>query len=40
MGVRARIRTQAKQPPPFVCPGGTVPTITFDPASIPIAKLW
>ncbi len=35
MGVRAQIRALAKQPPTFVCPGGTVPTITFDPASIP-----
>jgi hypothetical protein len=35
MGVRAQIRALAKQPPKFVCPGGTVPTITFDPASIP-----
>ena len=35
MGVRAQIRTLAKQPPTFVCPGGTAATITFDPASIP-----
>lgn len=35
MGVRAQIRALAKQPPTFVCPGGSVPTITFDPASIP-----
>jgi hypothetical protein len=35
MGVRAQIRALAKQPPTFLCPGGTVPTITFDPASIP-----
>lgn len=35
MGVRAEIRALAKQPPTFVCPGGTVPSITFDPASIP-----
>ena len=40
MGVRAQIRALAKQPPTFVCPGGTAPTITFDPASIPSAKLW
>ncbi len=35
MGVRAQIQALAKQPPTFVCPGGTAPTITFDPASIP-----
>jgi len=35
MGVRAQIAVQAKTPPKLVCPGGTVPTITFDPASIP-----
>jgi hypothetical protein len=35
MGVRAQIRDLAKQPPTFVCPGGTAPTITFDPDSIP-----
>ena len=35
MGVRAQIRALAKQPPTFVCPGGTVATVTFDPASIP-----
>jgi len=35
MGVRARITVQAKTPPKLVCPGGTAPTITFDPASIP-----
>jgi hypothetical protein len=35
MGVRAQIAAQAKTPPKFVCPGGTAPTITFDPASIP-----
>ncbi|HUA48619.1 MAG TPA: hypothetical protein VMA77_25530 [Solirubrobacteraceae bacterium] len=37
MGVRARIAAQTKTPPKLVCPGGTVPTITFDPASIPSA---
>jgi len=35
MGVRAQIAAQAKTPPNLVCPGGTAPTITFDPASIP-----
>lgn len=35
MGVRAQIAVQTKTPPELVCPGGTVPTITFDPASIP-----
>jgi hypothetical protein len=35
MGVRAQIAVQAKTPPKSVCPGGTTPTITFDPASIP-----
>jgi hypothetical protein len=35
MGVRAQIAVQAKTPPNLVCPGGTAPTITFDPASIP-----
>lgn len=35
MGVRAQIAAPAKRPPMFVCPGGTVPTITLDPASIP-----
>jgi hypothetical protein len=35
MGVRAQILALAKHPPKFVCPGGTAPTITFDPASIP-----
>ncbi len=35
MGVRAQIMPLAKHPPTFVCPGGTAPTITFDPASIP-----
>ncbi len=35
MGVRAQIAVQAKTPPKLVCPGGTVPTITFDPTSIP-----
>jgi hypothetical protein len=38
MGVRAQIAAQAKTPPKLVCPGGTVPTITFDPASIPNSK--
>ncbi|MGH2892737.1 MAG: hypothetical protein ACRDPM_05635, partial [Solirubrobacteraceae bacterium] len=32
MGVRAQIAVQTKTPPQLVCPGGTVPTITFDPA--------
>jgi hypothetical protein len=35
MGVRARIAVPAKTPPKLVCPGGTAPTITFNPASIP-----
>jgi hypothetical protein len=35
MGVRAQIAVPAKTAPNLVCPGGTVPTITFDPASIP-----
>lgn len=35
MGVRAQIMSQAKSPPKLACPGGTVPTITFDPAGIP-----
>jgi hypothetical protein len=35
MGVRAQIAVQGKTPPTLVCPGGTAPTITFDPASIP-----
>jgi hypothetical protein len=35
MGVRAQILALAKHAPRFVCPGGTMPTITFDPASIP-----
>jgi hypothetical protein len=35
MGVRAQIAMPAKTPPKLVCPGGTAPTITFDPASIP-----
>lgn len=34
MGVRAQIAAQAKTPPTLVCPGGTAPTITFDPARI------
>lgn len=34
MGVRAHIAPQAKTPPQLVCPGGTAPTITFDPARI------
>jgi hypothetical protein len=35
MGVRAQIAVQTRIPPKLVCPGGTAPTITFDPASIP-----
>jgi hypothetical protein len=35
MGVRAQIAVDTKTPPKLVCPGGTAPTITFDPASIP-----
>ncbi|HTX32319.1 MAG TPA: hypothetical protein VMD09_13135 [Solirubrobacteraceae bacterium] len=35
MGVRAQIAVDTKTPPELVCPGGTAPTITFDPASIP-----
>jgi hypothetical protein len=38
MGVRAQIAVQAKVPPQLVCPGGTAPTITFDPASIPSSQ--
>ena len=34
MGVRAQIAAEAKTPPTLVCPGGTAPTITFDPARI------
>jgi hypothetical protein len=34
MGVRAQIAAQAKTPPALVCPGGTAPTITIDPARI------
>ncbi len=39
MGVRARIAAQAKTPPKLVCSGGTAPTITFDPASIPKSQV-
>jgi len=39
MGVRAEIAMQAKTPPKLVCPGGTAPTITFDPASIPRSQV-
>jgi hypothetical protein len=35
MGVRAQVLPLAKQARKFFCPGGTAPTITFDPASIP-----
>jgi hypothetical protein len=35
MGVRARIAGDTKTTPKLVCPGGTAPTITFDPARIP-----
>jgi hypothetical protein len=35
MGVRAQIVVPMKTPPKLVCPGGTAPTITLDPASIP-----
>lgn len=35
MGVRAQILALAKSAPKSACPGGTVPTITVDPASIP-----
>jgi len=35
MGVRAQIAAQTKTPPNLVCPGGSAPTVTFDPASIP-----
>jgi hypothetical protein len=38
MGVRAQIAVQTKTPPKLVCPGGTAPTITFDPASIPQSR--
>lgn len=34
MGVRAQIAAEAKTPPTLVCPGGTAPTITIDPARI------
>lgn len=35
MGVRAHIAVPAKTPPKLVCPGGTAPMVTFDPASVP-----
>ena len=35
MGVRAQIAAVAKTAPPLVCPGGTAPTITFNPARVP-----
>jgi hypothetical protein len=35
IGVRAQIVPMAKHAPELVCPDGAVPTITFDPASIP-----
>ena len=35
MGVRAQILALAKSAPTAACEGGTVPTITFDPFSIP-----
>jgi hypothetical protein len=38
MGVRAQIAMPDKTPPTLVCPGGTPPTITFDPASIPASQ--
>jgi hypothetical protein len=38
MGVRAHIAVPGKTPPALVCPGGTAPTITFDPASIPKSR--
>ena len=38
MGVRAQIALPAKSAPNLVCPGGTAPTITFDPASIPSSQ--
>jgi hypothetical protein len=34
MGVRAQIAALWKPAPKLVCPGGTAPTITFDPARI------
>ena len=40
MGVRAQIAMQAKTPPQLVCPGGTAPTITFDPPASPGARCW
>lgn len=39
MGVRAQIAVQAKTPPNLVCPDGTAPTITFDPARIPTRQV-
>src|ERR1700733_1939524 len=38
MGVRAQIAVPAKTPPKLVCPGGTAPTVTFDPKSIPKSR--
>ncbi len=35
MGVRAQIAARSKSAPKLVCAGGTAPTITFDPATIP-----
>jgi hypothetical protein len=39
MGVRAQIAAQAKTPPNLICPGGTAPTITFDPAGVPSSQV-
>ena len=35
MGARAQIAAPSKSAPNLVCPGGTAPIITFDPARIP-----
>ena len=39
MGVRAQIVALDKHAPNLVCPGGTAPTITFDPASVPSRRV-
>jgi hypothetical protein len=39
MGVRAQIAALAKHAPKLVCPDGTAPTITFDPASVPKSRV-
>ena len=39
MGVRAQVAALTKQAPRLVCPGGTAPAITFDPASVPKGRV-